>query len=155
MVSQVSGAVVAALCRKVFERGKCRYSAPTDDASGTCRGVSLHRCPGLRCAEHRYGQGHIRQFLLWTGHRLHSVGGSIFGRQHLWWCVQPGCGCGHLLYRVIATAKYLDLSCRGFSWRCRGGGRLQGSKHDRHAWSSTSMAVWSWNAGPRLWRKVE
>jgi len=155
MVSQVSGAVVAAFAVKFLKGGSAVTPLQPTTLPALVAEFLFTFALVYVVLNTATAKGTSGQFLLWAGHRLHGVGGSIFGRQHLWWCVQPGCGCGHLLYRVIAMAKYLDLSCRGFSWRCRGGGRLQGSKHDRHAWSSTSMAVWSWNAGPRLWRKVE
>src|SRR5882762_8133674 len=120
MVSQVSGAVVAALCRKVFERGKCRYSAPTDDTSGTCRGVSLHLCPGLRCAEHRYSKGHIRAipFMGWPSasrcwwEHFRSATSLVVRSTRLWLWASPVSGYRHgkifgsILSRILLAVPW-------------------------------------------------
>ena len=83
----------------------------------------------------------VRQFLLWAGHRVHGAGGGIFRWQHFWRGFQPCGGGGHLLYGAVGLAEYLDLPCSGFCWWRRGGGRVQGSKSNRQVTSSSISRV--------------
>jgi hypothetical protein len=117
MISQIIGAVLAAFTAK-FLKGAAAVTPlqPATVLACLCR------------TEHRYCRGYVRQFLLRASHRIHSVGGGVFRRQHFRRSVQPCGRCGHLGHGVVILAEYLDLPCSRFCWRRSGGGRVQGTE---------------------------
>lgn len=131
MISQIIGAVLAAFAVNFFEsRGRC-HGPPTGDVASSSCGVSIHLRAYLRCVEHRYGEGYVRQLILRAGNRIHGDGVRVFRREHFRRGVQPRGRGGDLLYRAVVLAEYLDLSRRRFCWRCSGSGRAQGGEPKR------------------------
>jgi hypothetical protein len=107
----------------VWLRGKCeaRVVAPYMTfqimggvlAAGNCTRtsgrVSFHLCARLRRTERRYGQGHVGQFFLRGGDRVHGAGGGVFRRQHFRRSLQPSGRGRHLRYGAVVLGEYLDL----------------------------------------------
>ena len=131
MISQTIGAVLSAFAVKYLKGGAAGTPLQPATLPALLAEFLFTFALVYGLAEHCYGQGYIRQFLLWAGHRVHGAGGGVFRWQHFRRSVQPSGGCGHLLYGAVALAECLDLPCSGLCWRRCGGGRFQGVKPNR------------------------
>ena len=68
----------------------------------------LHVCARLRRTEHRYGQGHVGQFFLRAGDRIHCAGGGVFRRQ-ISAISTSGIAVAGISVMAVVLVEYLDF----------------------------------------------
>jgi hypothetical protein len=72
MIAQVIGGVIAAVGGEVFEGGSDGDADEPGHVACVAGGVSVYVCAGVRGAACGDGERDVRQFVLWTGHRLYG-----------------------------------------------------------------------------------